>query len=45
MHQVGREESGLGGDRMSASSPPGMRTLRRGGVDGFFAGAFWLAKK
>jgi hypothetical protein len=29
---------------MSASSPRGMRTLRRGGADGF-AGAFWLAKK
>jgi hypothetical protein len=32
------------GDRMSASSPPGMRTLRRGDLDGF-AGAFWLARK
>jgi hypothetical protein len=29
---------------MSASSSPGMRILRRGGVDGF-AGAFWLARK
>jgi hypothetical protein len=45
MHEVGREESGRDGDRMSASGPPGTRTLRRGGVDGFFAGAFWLAKK
>ena len=29
---------------MGASSPPGKRSLRRGGVDGF-AGGFWLARK
>src|SRR5215218_7687219 len=45
MHEVGREESGRDGDRMSSSSPSGMRTEARGGVDGFFAGALWLAKK
>jgi hypothetical protein len=32
------------GDRVSASSPPGMRTEGRSGLDGF-AGAFWLARK
>jgi hypothetical protein len=32
------------GDRVSASSPPGMRTEGRGDLDGF-AGAFWLARK
>jgi hypothetical protein len=34
----------LQGDRMSASSPPGMPTLRRGEVKGA-ADAFWLASK
>jgi hypothetical protein len=30
---------------MSASRPPGMRTKERGDVNGFFAEAFWLAKR
>jgi hypothetical protein len=33
------------GDRMSASRPPGMRRKERGDVNGFFAEAFWLAKR
>jgi hypothetical protein len=33
-----------GRDRVGTSSPPGMRALRRGGVDGF-AEVFWLARK
>jgi hypothetical protein len=45
VHEVDGEESARDGDRMSSSSPRGMRPEVSGGVDGFFAGAFWLAKK